>query len=260
MSDENTEEEEDKQVEDLTTLLKAGPSKKNDDTDNDDDDDDDYDEKFMAKHKRYMKKMDKRNDKNMPSPTGGPGGYMGKVKKAYDNFVKVSGKIQDEAITQEADAVLVEGTAFMKAFTDLGDRFKEVIEDLSIKVSELESKLDYSNALHKASSEVLLKANTSLEIMAKTPNQVRSAQTTVNQIITNDPLNSDGSSLIQKAKAIGIPKAKQSLLKAAMNGNNHASGYMTQVESCYGHMELLEPPVLNMIINLAEQETTGGSN
>jgi hypothetical protein len=229
MSDKDKHEDE--AIETLQSMLKA---KKEDDNGEEKED-----QEFMGKVKKYLKE----NPKCMED--------LGYVKKAQEKFEAMGKETQSEADNLEADAIIVEGTEFIKSFVELGQSLLKAYEATNAKIESLEQDIIFNTDLNKASSAVILKAKEQIDAIGKTPQPTKSALGQENPTIPEKP---DDTPLLVKAKAIGIGKGKELLMKAVYNGNTEAQNMVTQLESCAGVLERIPEQTLKLITVLDEAE------
>lgn len=220
--------DQDDAVTSLTSLLKAETGKEDDEEKGDE-----YNEAYM---KKYMTKYMKEN----PKDTEG----MGYTKKAFDVAVNTA---QSEADNTGADMVVVDGTQMIKAFGELGNNLLKSILSITAKVDEIEKQVITGNTIQKAAGSVLIKAQESIDKIGKTPQLLKSN-------MVGEQSNPIPDTVLEKAKEIGMVKAKGLLLKAAMGGNKRAGDVMGQVEGSNGNWNMLSPNSIKYIVDIGTQE------
>lgn len=223
------EKEQDEAVANLTTLLKAD---KGEDKEDKEDKGDEYNEAYM---KKYMHKYLKDNPKDVEG--------MGYMKKALDNAVNTA---QSEADNTGADMVVVDGTQMIKAFGDLGNGLVRAIEILNDKIAGIAKEVTIGNTIQKAAGNVLIKAQESIDKIGKTPQFLKAD-------LSGGQLDGEPSTALEKAKEIGMPKAKNLLYKAAIDGNKRAGNIMGQIEGANGNWNLLSQNSINYIVEIDSQ-------
>lgn len=241
----------DDEIKALADLLKADDDEKDDEGKDDEGKEEDkdfmkkkhmkYDDKYMAKHfKRFMK--ENKED------VGKYAEQLGLLKKALDDVV------EDIEGIEEADATLVEGTEFFKAFTDLAgkmvDSFNEQIVTLNEKVDSLAEILGYNQELAKASADVLIKTAEKVEDVSEEPLKRKG----VDQGGLKGDEDKGKDSPLQKAADLSFIEIKRLVLKAAQDGNNQAAGVVTDLDCCGGNYKRLPDSSLLLIEELAGKE------
>lgn len=210
------------------------------DKDDDDDDANDYNETYMKKN---MSKFMKNNPGFMKK--------MGYMKKAIDDAYDVANNDGD----LEAEATMVDGTEIFKSFKEMTNTMLKAFISLADRVDDIENQVAFNNELSAANGEVLIKACETLEQISNVPLPPKSQLVDFSlHKAKNQPENPGGSNTLQKAMNLGIHGAKKILVKAAMDGNSDAGRVLTQVESCFGNLQLLPPNSLKVITDLAPQD------
>lgn len=211
-ADEEEEEDEDEEKKEMRKDAKKMKKRGNED-------DDEYDAKYI---KRYLKKYAQENDNDFKKFCK----EIGVLKKAVEEAANVD--------TDEADAVLVDGTSMFKAFSDFAEIVSESLVEMNGKVNEILKIASAQAAVVKAQSDVLINAAEMLE-----------EGTPMYKGIVSAP---DG----RRENKLDINRVKHLLYKAAQNGDQRAFNAMTKVESCYGNLNLLGAETIKYISTLAE--------
>ena len=218
---------------------------KGDDKGDDDDDDDDDDskmEKYMKSKKgmKYMKKMGY--------------GHMKKADELSDSAEALLKATQGTDL-EGVEAVIIDGTDLVKALVETNQSLLKAVIDLSDRLESVEGNIEYSTELQKATGEVLVENASVLQKAASVPDSRKS-------VLAGDAgvelPSSDKNGRLQKAEQtaarIGFPKAKQVVMKAAMDGNASAMKLVTKMESAFGNFNMLKAQDLVLIDVLAESE------
>ena len=217
-----------------TALQKAGKDG------DDNDDDDEYDtkmQKYMVsdKGKMYMKKYMK--DK---------GYVMGKATDLpdVDQFAAAAAAVD----TEGADAVYVEGTGMIKAFTELANKQNEVIGDLSNQVSALTQNVAQGVELTKAAGGVQVGMAEYFQGKQKEVNLRKGVA-----------LGPDGNpegipEVLMKANTMGKRGLIQSLMQKAVEGDQTARRVITEIESVPNFGYLPQHSMAYIENHLAEKE------
>lgn len=244
-----------KEIDELKLLLKASKDEDEDEDveeptlfDVDEDDEEDKKEMRGRKGKGAKKKEEEEDEEGKYDAH-----YIKKFLKKYakDNeeefkkFCKDIGVLKkavvdaaEDAETDEADAVLVEGTEMFKAFADFAEKTTEAIIDIKEKLNEMSEIVMGQAAITKASSDVLVKA---AEMIASLEDSAGMYKGVVYH-------NSEE----KGQKKLDITAIKSRLLKAAQEGDPKAFNAMTKVESCYGNLALVGADTISYIKKLME--------
>lgn len=244
MADEVNESELDESMSTLSKMLKAEGSdvdlikaKKSDDED--DSDDDDYDAKYMKRNMpRYMKENQSGNKD------------MKKMKKAVDHEAD---SVSDEL--EDAEAVLINGTDMFKASQEHAEKTTQVIESLS-------NSQEQNTSLLKALSSVVLEMGEQIQKMGSEAQPRKSVlnagETKLIKADTGDqsenaPLQK-AAEYMQKNTLLGIKKL---VLKAMSTGDQKAGIVVTELESCFGDLNLLPNSSQKYVADLISAQEAG---
>lgn len=211
--DEEGDEDDDKDVQ-----INLFEGEEDEDEDEDSKGGDKYDASYMKKHlQRYMKENTEYCRGAMKK--------LGAVAKAAEDEADMDG-------IGDADATLIDGTAFIKAQTEVNRAIVEAVQSLAKAMEGLSGVTVENNEIAKATGAVLLKGAGRVEIQPR------------KSVAGAAPM----------AKAVGdIRGVKEKLLKAAMNGDNDEAGnVLSQYEMAGGNLQLLPPSSQRYIESLRD--------
>lgn len=218
----------------VADLLKAAEEDDDDDDGEDEGEDEGekgYDEEYLKKHfKRFMKE-NKRGVKQYAEE-------LGMLGKAVDSSI-------DEDEIANADGVLVEGTAFIKAQSAFNDKVLSGMEQIMEEMVRIGAVLNYNTDLVKASAVLAKENSESVDILMKAPNPVKGV---VGSSVQKAAVTTD--SPLQKASGMTFSEIKRMVLKATLDGNSEAAKIVTAVDACGGNINRLPANALKIIDSL----------
>lgn len=188
----------------MDKLFKAKGGKDEAEEDGGDDDDEEYDEKFMKKHKKYMKKFGKGDDGKHDEPDGDEAPAFGKeMKKAVSDF------------DFQAEGGVVE----MAELSPLIEAFVSTVSNLEKAISGLNRKVELISAQNEASFSLMAKAAAVQVETAETISGIASTPAGRKGIVVQD---------MAKAKSTAIvtaePKTVWKVLAKAITGGDMKAG------------------------------------
>ncbi|HNR90676.1 MAG TPA: hypothetical protein PKM65_20235 [Spirochaetota bacterium] len=213
-------------------LLKAAEEDEDEDDEDEGEDEGEkgYDEEYLKKHfKRFMKEN------------------KGGVKK-YAEELGMLGKAVEMSIDDDevanADGVLVEGTAFIKAQSEFNAKVLDGMESMMEEMVRMRAILGYNTDLAKASAILAKENSDSVDMLMKAPNPVKG--------VIGAPLAkaADASAPLQKASGMTFAEIKRMVLKATLDGNDDAAKIVTAVDACGGNIHRLPAHALKIIDSL----------
>ena len=223
----------------MDSLFKAKGGKEKGESDEDEDgDDEEYDEKFMKKHKKFMKKLGKgedgKDDKEPDNDEDDKGMMFGKMKKAIDD------------IDPNAEGAIVE----MAELSPTLNALVGTIQDMKKAISGLNRKIEVISEQNQASFSLMSKAAAV---------QVETAETISG--IAKTPAGRKGVVIGDMAKATQVsginasPKVIWNVLAKAINAGDMKAGDIgSKFESSGMNVNLLNAEEQKFVSELIAKE------
>lgn len=202
----------------------------------DDEDTDDYDAEYC---KKYMKRFMKENADEAKKYAGELGFLKKAVETEYENLDGI----------EEADAILIDGTSFIKTQSELNNAMLGVLQSIQERQEKLEENLNNNLDIVKAIGGTLVDALEAKTIAEESlfPQKRKGVVSEPQRVVTKAK-ETPG---LVKAKDMKFGEIKRMVMKAISEDNKEAMSLAPAIDACNGNLGLLSGAALKTIDNLA---------